>query len=133
MGLIRAEGEMEVKVEKKSDEVVLVSVSGSLSFYTVDQLDQSFDQAHDLEPNTIGVDFRQVTLIDSTGFGSVIRQLHRCTDEDRDLVIFGLRKNIELFFKVSALDKVFRILTSEQFFGEFLPEELAKEVATDRN
>ncbi len=67
------------------------------------------------KPNVIALDLAELSYIDSSGIGSLIRYMNMATRENINFLCYNLNKNIENIFKISKLDQFLPILSNEAF------------------
>jgi anti-sigma B factor antagonist len=65
------------------------------------------------EDQTIVLDLSEVTFIDSSGLGAMIGSL-KAIGNDRELVLCGAREAVFSMFKLTRMNKVFRIFHSRE-------------------
>jgi len=66
-------------------------------------------------PPVIALDLADLTYIDSSGIGSLIRYMNMAIKENIDFLCYNVNKNIENIFKMSKLDQFLPILSNEDF------------------
>lgn len=59
------------------------------------------------------LDLETVEFIDSSGLGAIVSALKRISGENGDLIICSLQDATSSMFKLTRMDKVFSIYTSE--------------------
>jgi anti-anti-sigma factor len=67
------------------------------------------------KPPVIALDLADLSYIDSSGIGSLIRYMNMATKENIYFLCYNLNKNIENVFKISKLDQFLPILSNEAF------------------
>ncbi len=67
------------------------------------------------KPPVIALDLAELSYIDSSGIGSLIRYMNMATKENINFLCYNLNKNIENIFKISKLDHFLPILSNEAF------------------
>ena len=67
------------------------------------------------KPPVIALDLMELTYIDSSGIGSLIRYMNMAGEENIVFLCYNLNKNIENIFKISKLDQFIPILSIEDF------------------
>ena len=63
--------------------------------------------------HAIVLDLSDVTFIDSSGLGALIASL-KAIDEDGELILSGVRDTVESMFKLTRMNKVFRMFSSKE-------------------
>lgn len=67
------------------------------------------------KPPVIALDLADLSYIDSSGIGSLIRYMNMASKENIVFLCYNLNKNIENTFKISKLDQFLPILSNEAF------------------
>ncbi|MBN2402789.1 MAG: STAS domain-containing protein [Spirochaetes bacterium] len=67
------------------------------------------------KPHVIALNLSELTYIDSSGIGSLIRYMNMASKEKISFICYDLNKNIENTFKISKLDQFLPILSSDDF------------------
>jgi anti-sigma B factor antagonist len=63
--------------------------------------------------HAIVLDLSDVSFIHSSGLGALIASL-KAIDEDRELILSGVRDTVESMFKLTRMNKVFRMFSSKE-------------------
>lgn len=87
----------------------LIELIGDLDIYNNKKFKEKLaDIYEDLDKDLV-VDCSKLEYIDSTGLGSFISLLKLTRDEDKEITVKNLKKNIKKVFKITDLDKLFNI------------------------
>ncbi len=62
--------------------------------------------------NNIALDLSDVDFIDSSGLGAMISAL-KTIGNDGNLVLFGLKETVKSLFRLTRMDRIFKIVESE--------------------
>lgn len=87
----------------------LIELIGDLDIYNNKKFKEKLaDIYEDLDKDLV-VDCEKLEYIDSTGLGSFISLLKLTRDEEKEITVKNLKKNIKKVFKITDLDKLFNI------------------------
>lgn len=87
----------------------LIELIGDLDIYNNKKFKEKLaDIYEDLDKDLV-VDCSRLEYIDSTGLGSFISLLKLTRDEEREITVKNLKKNIKKVFKITDLDKLFNL------------------------
>ena len=105
---------MAVEVRRVGQAVIL-KLEGRLALGTaVDQFRASWSDAINQGANLVLIDLSNVTYLDSTGIGTIIRCHSAVKAADGRLRIFGAHGAVRQAFKVTRLDKIFEFHEDEK-------------------
>jgi len=101
---------MDLKVDSTNDGQVLTLVGrGEIDYATLDVLETELDKATGSDAETVVVDMRQVTYIDSAGLGVLVKAHRRMTSENRALVLRVTSPDIIKLFDITGLAHLFAV------------------------
>lgn len=87
----------------------LIELIGDLDIYNNKKFKEKLaDIYEDLDKDLV-VDCSRLEYIDSTGLGSFISLLKLTRDEEKEITVKNLKKNIKKVFKITDLDKLFSL------------------------
>lgn len=97
-----------MRITTTTDEgVTYLRVSGDVDLATADELHAAGEQALSELCSTLRIDLSDVTFLDSTGLGALIRI--RNAAEPRPVILESPRPNVMRVLEVTAMDQVFTI------------------------
>jgi anti-sigma B factor antagonist len=64
-------------------------------------------------PAQVIVNMTGVTFVDSTALSTLVKGMKRCRQQNGDLLICGLQKQVKVIFELTRLDKAFSIHPDE--------------------
>ena len=99
--------------ERNNKDIIILDITGNLDFNTAPQLRVKLDSLIKFGHHKIVLNLESVTLIDSTGVGSLMYGLKMVDPIKGDIKIVGLSAQNLNVFSVLELDKVFTIMPSE--------------------
>ena len=87
----------------------LLTVSGELDIETAPQLTKVLDWLCQQPHHQVTVDLRQVTFIDSSGLGALIRAQHALAAESGRLVLSGPSRPVHHLLDITGLGREFAL------------------------
>ena len=87
----------------------LIELIGDLDIYNNKKFKEKLADIYEELDKDIVVDCSKLEYIDSTGLGSFISLLKLTRDEEKEITVKNLKKNIKKVFKITDLDKLFNI------------------------
>jgi anti-sigma B factor antagonist len=60
------------------------------------------------------LDFSDVTFVNSSGLGACIEIHNLARSRKADVVLYGMREDLRTLFKITRLDKLFKVVDDEQ-------------------
>lgn len=105
---------MEIKVNEKSNHI-LFELEGSLDIYTSLDLKSALEENVKKDKPDVVIDMANLTYIDSSGIGILIKALNYVQGLNGRLCVASLKPAIEKVFKVSGLTSYFEILNKQEF------------------
>jgi|SRR3954447_20317738 anti-sigma B factor antagonist len=98
---------LSAKIGAPSEGRVSIILSGELDQETADQLRTAIRTALQLGPTLLGVDFAQVTFMDSSGLGAIVSAKRWCDGAGCGLRLEALTPAMRHRFEVSGLIELF--------------------------
>jgi len=99
---------MQIATTPGSDRYVL-TVSGEVDLATSPDLDAAIIAALDSGAGSIVVDLTEVSFMDSSGLGVIVRGLKRCREADKDLDLVITNERVLKVFGITGIDQVIPI------------------------
>jgi anti-sigma B factor antagonist len=87
----------------------LITVSGEVDLATSPDLDTAIIESVDSEASSIVIDLTDVSFMDSSGLGVIVRGLKRCREADKDLDLVITSDRVLKVFGITGLDQVIPI------------------------
>ena len=104
---------MQIATTSESDRYV-ITVSGEVDLATSPQLDRAVISAIDSGAASVVIDLTDVTFMDSSGLGVIVRALKRCREAENDLDLVITNERVLKVFGITGLDQVIPIHASIQ-------------------
>ena len=87
----------------------VISVSGEVDLATSPELDSAIIAAVDSGASALAIDLSDVTFMDSSGLGVIVRGLKRCREADIELDLVITNERVLKVFGITGLDQVIPI------------------------
>ncbi|MCP4130807.1 MAG: STAS domain-containing protein [bacterium] len=101
-------------------DTAIITIIGDLVFQNAKTADEIFKTVVDKKPKTIGLDCKNLSLLDSSGLGAFIRIAIEAKKQNIALVIIDIQKRIATLLNMSKLTKMFEFLDREQFEEKYI-------------
>ena len=92
----------------------LITVSGEVDLATSPDLDTAVIAAIDSGTSSVVIDLTDVSFMDSSGLGVMVRALKRCREAENDLDLVITNERVLKVFGITGLDQVIPIHASIQ-------------------
>jgi anti-sigma B factor antagonist len=92
----------------------LITVSGEVDLATSPDLDVAIIAAIDSGATSVVIDLTDVSFMDSSGLGVIVRALKRCREAENDLDLVITNERVLKVFGITGLDQVIPIHASIQ-------------------
>ena len=104
---------MQIATTPESDRY-LITVSGEVDLATSPDLDVAIIAAIDSGATSVVIDLTDVSFMDSSGLGVIVRALKRCREAENDLDLVITNERVLKVFGITGLDQVIPIHASIQ-------------------
>lgn len=102
---------MQIATTPGSDRYI-IKVSGEVDLATSPDLDVAIIAAIDSGTSSVAIDLTDVSFMDSSGLGVIVRGLKRCREADIDLDLVITNERVLKVFGITGLDQVIPIHAS---------------------
>ena len=102
---------MQIATTSGTDRYV-ITVSGEVDLATSPELDVAIIAAIDSGTSSVAIDLTDVSFMDSSGLGVIVRGLKRCREADIDLDLVITNERVLKVFGITGLDQVIPIHAS---------------------
>jgi len=102
---------MQIEMTSNSDSQV-ITVSGEVDLATSPELDVAIIGALESGTQSLVIDLSDVSFMDSSGLGVIVRGLKRCREADKDLDLVISNERVLKVFGITGLDQVIPIHAS---------------------
>jgi anti-sigma B factor antagonist len=87
----------------------LITVSGEVDLATSPDVDTAIIAAIESGSSSLVIDLTDVSFMDSSGLGVIVRGLKRCREADKDLDLVITNERVLKVFGITGLDQVIPI------------------------
>lgn len=101
--------EFSVKTAELGGNAFVVTLTGEADMHTAPELDRALQGVLALGGTAVAVDLGDVTFVDSTALGVLLRYQPRFRGRGGDLVIVTQDRRVLRTFEITGLDRVFSI------------------------
>ena len=102
---------MQIATTPGSDRYV-ITVSGEVDLATSPELDTAIIAAIESGTSSVAIDLTDVSFMDSSGLGVIVRGLKRCREAEIDLDLVITNERVLKVFGITGLDQVIPIHSS---------------------
>ncbi|KKL84962.1 hypothetical protein LCGC14_1959510 [marine sediment metagenome] len=103
---------MDIKIDvKEAKGIPVIEVHGEVDVYTAPKLKSRILDLTDSQKYDLIIDLNGVEFMDSSGLGVLVGALKRVAPHKGSITLVLNRPNILKIFKITGLDKVFKIYT----------------------
>ena len=95
--------------------VKVLRIKGEFFLGYVRQVEEAWNQLASASPEVIAIDCKDMTFVDSSAIGTFVKFLHNSMAHNIKLVFFDLNESISRIFSKAKLNKIFNILSREDF------------------
>jgi anti-sigma B factor antagonist len=99
---------MQIATTPGSDRYV-ITVSGEVDLASSPDLDAAIIAAIESGSSSLAIDLTDVSFMDSSGLGVIVRGLKRCREADKDLDLIITNERVLKVFGITGLDQVIPI------------------------
>ena len=99
---------MQIATTPGSDRYV-ITVSGEVDLATSPELDNAIIAAIESGTASLAIDLTDVSFMDSSGLGVIVRGLKRCREADKELDLVITNERVLKVFGITGLDQVIPI------------------------
>lgn len=113
---------LQIEVEEK-DSAVVVSIAGELTLKGIEDFERAFEKYLENKPDVIALDLKHLPYLDSFGISRIIKVSRMIIAAGIDFVMINMNENIHNIFRMSTFDRLFNIMTGEEFEREYFPQD----------
>ncbi|NBU32061.1 MAG: anti-sigma factor antagonist [Actinobacteria bacterium] len=97
---------------RSNEDHTVVSVEGEIDLSNSDDLDEAIIQALSNSTARITVDLTDVTFLDSSGLGVIVKGLKRAAEAESTFDVVASNERVLKVFKITGLDSVITIFST---------------------
>lgn len=109
---------MEINVIQQTSEIIAVKIVGKFNIEQAEQFDGFINSVLAACPRTVAIDFSEITYIDSSGLGSMIKAMNTVKGQGAEFILYDLPDNISKILQLAYLDKFFTIMSKPEFSAQ---------------
>jgi anti-sigma B factor antagonist len=94
-------------------QVAIGEMKGRFDALEAPKLSTWLDTVSAQSPAQVIINMADVTFVDSTALSTLVKGMKRCRQQNGDLLICGLQKQVKVIFELTRLDKAFSIHPDE--------------------
>jgi anti-anti-sigma factor len=99
-----------------STKIQVVEPTGILDSTKAESFRQSVEKLLDGGAETILIDLKDITFIDSSGLGTLVVLLKKVRSLNRSLSICSINDQVRMLFELTSMDRVFDLYEDRQAF-----------------
>ena len=107
---------MEISVREKSDHKI-IAIKGEVDLYSVGQLKKEIMSHIDDSVGSLAIDMTDLNHMDSSGIALMAQLQKKMKANDGTFCFLNINQDVMNVLKLAALDKFFKIYTSEDELG----------------
>jgi anti-sigma B factor antagonist len=104
----------------EKNEVVIIIIIGDITAGDMDDIEHYFKENINIKINVIALDLKNVMFLDSFGISKTIKLLKNFNEKGIDFILINLNDQIRQILKISTFDKIFKIMTVEDFTAKYI-------------
>ncbi len=98
---------------RTANQIAIGEMIGRFDALEAPKLSAWLDTVSGQSPAQVIVNMAGVTFVDSTALSTLVKGMKRCRQQNGDLLICGLQKQVKVIFELTRLDKAFSIHPDE--------------------
>ncbi len=110
---------MDISVEEHG-KTIIVRISGEFYLGNIKEVEKMWDEQVQTGPRVIAFDCSELSFIDSSAIGTLVKFLNNSDKFDIKLIFFDLNNSIEKIFSTAKLNKIFTITSGQEFREDYL-------------
>jgi anti-sigma B factor antagonist len=104
---------------RKSGEMNIIDLSGSLDIYTATDLKTLFEGIINQKDNKVIINLEKLSYIDSSGIGMLIKLMNFVKERDGQFLLTNMKPPMAKVFKVAGLTSYFKFLGDKDFAEQY--------------
>lgn len=117
---------MRISIHRNKD-LVDIRIIGEYDIHEVHFFNSLFIDELNNKPSVVALNLNEMTYIDSSAIGSLIRCLNMAMKEDIEFICYNLNQRIEEIFRLARLERSFQILSDTEFKEKYIDNKSAVE------
>lgn len=100
--------------------VQIIEPKGILDGTKTANFEQQVEKSIEIGVHTILIDFSDVTFMDSSGLGALVKVFKTLEAADVSLYLCSINEQIRMLFELTSMDRYFQILRDREEFNQQL-------------
>ena len=105
-------------VSSMSLAIKVIEPSGILDSTKAEEFRQQVDDALESGTETLLIDLKDITFVDSSGLGALVVALKKVRAADCKMYVCSINDQVRMLFELTSMDRVFDVLTDQREFNE---------------
>lgn len=98
--------------------VKIIEPSGILDGTQANEFRQQVEEALDQGAETILIDLKDITFVDSSGLGILVVVLKKVRAAQKSMYVCSINEQVRMLFELTSMDQVFEVLENRTVFEE---------------
>lgn len=111
-----------VDIEVKG-KILIFIIQGEILPSTSSEFDRVFEKYISNEYRVMAIDLKKIRYIDSFGISKLVKLFKAYKGTGGEFLFVNMNENIRQIFRMTTMDRMFKILTGEEFTSEYLNDE----------
>jgi anti-sigma B factor antagonist len=99
-----------------SSQIYIIEPQGILDSPKGEEFRQQVDQALSSGAETLLIDLKGITFVDSSGLGALVSVLKKVRSTDREMYVCSINDQVRMLFELTSMDQVFKIFKDRADF-----------------
>ncbi|MEM6426519.1 MAG: STAS domain-containing protein [Cyanobacteria bacterium P01_H01_bin.119] len=99
-----------------SHNVSVIEPSGILDGTKAAEFRSQINEALQTDADTLLVDLKDITFIDSSGLGALVVALKAVKSKERQMYICSVNEQIRMLFELTSMERVFEVFSDREAF-----------------
>ena len=102
--------------------IQIIEPEGILDSTKTADFQRQIEQYIESGVDTILIDFTNVTFMDSSGLGALVKALKTLQASSVQLFLCSINEQIKMLFELTSMDKFFNILSDREEFNQYVQQ-----------
>ena len=102
--------------------IQIIEPEGILDSTKTANFHRKIEQSIESGVDTILIDFTDVTFMDSSGLGALVKALKTLQADNVQLFLCSINEQIKMLFELTSMDKFFTILSDREEFNQYVQQ-----------
>lgn len=102
--------------------IQIIEPKGILDGTKTADFQRQIEQSVESGVHTILIDFTNVTFMDSSGLGALVKAFKTLQAADVQLFLCSINEQIRMLFELTTMDKFFTVLSDREEFNQYVQQ-----------